>query len=469
LAAVRCRFAPSPTGFLHVGGARSALYNWLFVAKEKKQDPKSSLLLRIEDTDEERNRPELISSILDSLLWLGITWDEGPYFQSKNKDNYLLAATKLIDQNLAYWCKCSPEEIATRTQNKGYDGYCRELNLNAAPGRVLRFKVPSNQTIVVNDLIRGQITINTKDITDFAILKSEMKPLFILANVSDDITMNITHVIRGEEHLTNTFKYVLIWEKLTKSNLPLFAHLPLIVDSKRQKLSKRKDNVAVEYYREQGYLAKAMVNYLALLGWGPKDKKEILEIDELVDAFNLSEVNKAPAFFDEVKLKAINSAHIHKLSQEQFLDQLIPFFKKEPWWPNFDKDKFFKVANLVQQRCNVLLDAISLSEFLYSDDVTFDEDSMTLLASSKEEFLSFLKLFVEKLQQTNWDKESIHELAKKSSEELGLKLNKTQAALRIAITGKRVGIPLFEALEVLGIKDTTKRINKAILTLEALG
>lgn len=462
----KARFAPSPTGFLHVGGARSALYNWLFIQKEKRRNNQASFLLRIEDTDYERNRPELINSILDSLQWLGINWDEGPFYQSDHKELHIKAALELFEKGSAYWCKCTPEEISQRTNNKGYDGHCRSLGLEKAPGRILRFLVPENQEIIFEDLIRGEIAVNSSNISDFGILKADMQPLFILANAVDDIEMRITHVIRGEEHIPNTFKYILVSKALGKEILPTFAHLPLIVDEKRQKLSKRKDNVSVEYYKQAGYLSSAMVNYLALLGWGPKDGNEIMNIDKLIDSFELKEVNKAPAFFDQKKLLSINAAHIRNLTKEEFLEKSLPFLKQQQWFSNFNTDIFLKLSPLIQQRSNLLTDAVTLSEFLFIKEPNYDTDSLELMKRSSSEFLAFLRLFIERINSISWDKDSIYQVTKECSEAVGNKLNKLQAALRIAVTGKKVGIPLFEALEALGRDVTFLRVKKAIMMLE---
>ncbi len=255
---MKARFAPSPTGYLHVGGARTALFNWLTVQKAKKFDDNAVFLLRIEDTDTERNRDEWTQGILDSLLKLGLNWDEGPIFQSTRLDVHKTIALKLYDFHLAYWCKCSKEDIENRnseTTNVGYDRHCRDLNLEYQSGYVLRFKVPLSSTTKFHDLVRGEVQIENSTLEDFVLLKSNMSPLFVLANTVDDMDMDVTHVIRGEEHLYNTFKIILLWEAIASSfistgesankPLPSFAHLPLLVNEKRQKLSKRRDKVSV--------------------------------------------------------------------------------------------------------------------------------------------------------------------------------------------------------------------------------
>jgi glutamyl-tRNA synthetase len=282
---VRVRFAPSPTGYFHVGGAKTALYNWIFARQNA-----GVFVLRIEDTDTERNKPEWIEGIQSAMQWLveGLgspAWDEGPYFQSANAPKHLAAAERLHATGVAYYCDCTRDDVKARTgsEHAGYDGHCRTRGLEAAPGRALRFRTPDDGVTVVTDVIRGNPEFPNDHIEDFIILRGNGAPMFLLANVVDDIDMGITHVVRAEEHLPNTPKAQLLWLALDGGPLPVFAHVPLLVNEKRQKLSKRRDPVALEMYREQGFLPEAMRNFLMLLGWSPSGDDEVVPWSRIMD------------------------------------------------------------------------------------------------------------------------------------------------------------------------------------------
>src|SRR3954453_8817630 len=314
----RCRFAPSPTGYLHVGSAHSALCNWLFARAND-----ATFLLRIEDTDAERNRPELTDNILDMLRWLGLEWDQEPLHQSDRLDDYRSAADRLVGQRSAYWCECTPEQVQARNKERGgkpgYDGYCRERGLDPGPGRALRFRVPDEGVTGWDDLIRGKVTFDNHDIEDFVVVRSNGNPTFFLANVVDDDAMSITHVIRGEDHVNGTPKYLLLRAELGFGDAPVFAHLPLLVNAQRKKLSKRRDDVSMASYKERGFLPEAMRNYLSLLGWGPPDGVEVRPIEEIIELFQLEDVNPSPAFFDVQKLTYVNAEYIRALPVEEFV------------------------------------------------------------------------------------------------------------------------------------------------------
>ncbi|HUE59434.1 MAG TPA: glutamate--tRNA ligase, partial [Acidimicrobiales bacterium] len=295
--APRVRIAPSPTGYFHVGTARTALFNWLFARQTG-----GTFVLRIEDTDTARNREEHVEGIQSAMRWLGLDWDEGPYFQSERGVLYAGAIEKLLAAGAAYACDCTPDQVAARAKDRGgppgYDGHCRDRGLEPGPGRLIRFRTPDTGQTSFDDLVRGRVTVDNAVIEDFGIRKSNGGPLFILANVVDDADMRITHVVRGEDHVSNTSKYILLWAALGYGELPTFAHLPLLYNDARKKLSKRRDKVAVEDYRDEGYLPEAMRNYLALLGWAPKDDREIITIEEMVAEFRLEDVKSAGAIFD---------------------------------------------------------------------------------------------------------------------------------------------------------------------------
>ncbi|MGH9261185.1 MAG: glutamate--tRNA ligase, partial [Acidimicrobiales bacterium] len=324
-AAPRLRFAPSPTGFLHVGGARTVLVNWLVARRQGGQ-----FLLRIEDTDSERNRPELTDDILEQIRWLGLPWDGAPTHQSERLHLYAKAADELIAAGRAYWCDCTPEQVQQRARQRGgppgYDGYCRERGLDRGPATALRFRVPDEGATTFDDLVRGTVTFDNAKLEDFVLLRSNGIPTFLLANVVDDADMGITHVVRGEEHVNGTPKYLLIGEALGLDHRPVFAHLPVLVNEQRKKLSKRRDSVSVADFRDEGYLPEAMVNYLALLGWGPKDGVEIRPLDEIVELFRLEDVTPSPAFFDTRKLQHVNAEYIRALDADEFVARARPFF-----------------------------------------------------------------------------------------------------------------------------------------------
>ncbi len=330
--APRARFAPSPTGYFHVGSARAALFNWLFVRQNG-----GTFILRIEDTDEERNRPEWTDGIIAALDWLGMSPDEGPFFQSALQPDHDAAVEALWANGALYACACTREEIDERTRQRaaagdptpGYDGHCRDLGLSRGEGRALRFRTPDEGVVLVEDLVRGEVEFPQRALDDFICVKGNGKPLFVLANAVDDRTMAITHVIRGEDQLSTTPRQIMLWGALNAAEgsdlgLPAYAHLPLLVNEQGKKLSKRRDPVAVEMYREQGYLPAAFRNYLALLGWSPGDE-EIVPVEELVARFRLEDVQRSPAFFDTKKLSHMDGVYIRALSVDGFVAAARPW------------------------------------------------------------------------------------------------------------------------------------------------
>ena len=355
---VRVRIAPSPTGYFHVGGARTALYNWCFARRNN-----GSFILRIEDTDSERNKEEWVEGIGSALAWLGIDWDEGPYRQSERKEHYQAALEILWPSGYLYACDCTREVVLERTKanaTPGYDGFCRDRGLERQLGRALRFKVPPEGVTVVEDLVRGEVRFLNSTIEDFVVAKSNGDPLFVLAGVVDDREMRISHVIRAEEHLPTTPKAVLLWEALGTDVLPLpaYAHLPVLVNDKRQKISKRRDRVAIEDYRAQGFLPEAMVNYLALLGWSPGDGREFFTLNELVSEFDLANVNHSPAFFDQQKLLHFNGVYIRALPIEEFVARCVRWAAEDATLPSRCR---LRVAGVLasrsarpRARCNIV-------------------------------------------------------------------------------------------------------------------
>ncbi|GGL39147.1 glutamate--tRNA ligase [Planomonospora parontospora] len=452
---IRVRFAPSPTGMFHVGGARSALFNWALA-----EQAGGRFVLRIEDTDAARNRPEWTEGILSALAWIGISGDnpvfEGPHFQSENEPQHREAVAKLLADGKAYYCDCTRELLQERTgsEHKGYDGFCRD---RALPAGAVRFRTPDEGVTVVDDVIRGRVEFPNDAQEDFVVARSDGSPLYVLANAVDDITQGITHVVRGEEHLANAQRQQLLWPALG-ANPPVWAHLPVIVNEQRKKLSKRRDKVALESYREEGYLAEAMVNYLMLLGWGPGEDREIMPWSEMVPLFRLEDVNSANAFFDEKKLRAFNGEYIRALPPEEFTARC------EPWLdPSWDRGLFARVAPLAQTRIAVLSEITANVDFLFLDEPVFDQASWDkAMKNSPEEILGG---YLGRLETADMDPESLKTALEEVGAEHGLKLGKAQAPVRVAITGRTVGLPLFESIEALGRERSIERLRAALTRL----
>ncbi|WP_326563497.1 glutamate--tRNA ligase [Micromonospora peucetia] len=466
---VRVRFAPSPTGMFHVGGARSALQNWIYAKQQG-----GVFVLRIEDTDAARNKPEWTEGILSALDWIGIERDsyEGPYFQSQYAGEHRAAAARLHESGRAYYCDCTRDAVQARTgsQYQGYDGFCRDRGLPAGEGRALRFRTPDEGATVVVDLIRGEPTFENKLIEDFVIARGDGSPVFLLANVVDDMTMGITHVIRAEEHLPNTPKQQLLWDALGVKP-PIWAHVPVVVNEKRQKLSKRRDKVALEAFRDEGYLAAAMRNYLMLLGWAPSGDREIVPWSVIEEEFRLDEVNPSPAFFDEKKLRAFNGEYIRALPVEEFVDACRPWLTgtgtiaPPPWQPEeFDADAFAAVAPLAQTRIAVLSEIVPNVDFLFLAAPLIDEAAWTkAMKEGSAELLDAATAAFEAVE--SWDAETLKSTMEAVGAERGLKLGKAQAPVRVAVTGRTVGLPLFESLEVLGRERALSRLRAARVRL----
>ena len=459
----RYRFAPSPTGFFHVGGARTALYNWALTLREG-----GTFVLRIEDTDESRNEPQWTQGIIDALAWLGINNDhpqfEGPYFQSANAQAHIDAAMKLYAEGKAYFCDLTGEQVQERAKasgKPGYDGYSRDRGLEPGPGRVLRFRVPAGET-VVHDLVRGEVKFDNATIEDFVLLRGNGTPMFLLANVVDDQIMNITHVVRAEEHLPNTPKQQMIWNALNVAP-PTWAHVPVLVNEQRKKLSKRRDKVAVEQYREEGILPDAMVNYLMTLGWAPAGDTEIVPWQHIVDTFRLEDVNHSPAFFDIQKLQAFNGEYIRNMPLEVFIAECEPFLTGETMpWPagNFKQDIFRGMAELVQTRVTALTEVPAMVDFFFLDEPAIDDASWA--KATKDEWASaVLSETTAAYATAGWNHDSLKAVIEQVGEKHGLKLGKVQAPIRVAITGRTVGPPLFESLELLGRETTLARLVAA--------
>ncbi len=458
----RVRFAPSPTGYLHVGGARTALVNWLYARRHG-----GTFILRIEDTDAERSRQELIDVVLDTLEWLGLDWDEGPYRQSERAELYAAAVDKLMSDGRAYRCDCTRDDVVARAQAEerktpGYDGYCRDRDVAEGPETAVRFRTPDDGEIAFDDLVRDHVSVEARTIEDFVIRRADDSPTFLLANAVDDADMGITHAIRGEDLLNTVPKVLALWDALGYGDPPTYAHLPLLVDESRKKLSKRRHSVAVGEYRDAGYLPEAFANFLALLGWGPPDGVEIRPLDEITDLFDLADVTKAGAFFDTQKLDHFNGEYIRALDSDAFVARAAPFFEGFDWVPaEFPDDRFGALAPLVQERCTTLADAPELVDFIYLPEPAIDEKSWEKAMVKNEHAAAILDAALEAYSECEWTADVLHESLRDIGEGLGLKLGKTQAPVRVAVTGRTVGPPLFESLEVLGRETTLERMRAA--------
>ena len=447
-----------------MGGARTALYNWLLALKNN-----GTFVLRIEDTDESRNQPQWTQGIIDALAWIGIDSNdphfEGPYFQSTNADAHVAAAHKLFAAGHAYYCDLTTEQIQERAKAaglNGYDGYSRDRGLAAGPGHVLRFKVPAGKTIV-HDTVRGEVEFDNSTIEDFVLLRGNGTPVFLIANVVDDMTMNITHVVRAEEHLPNTPKQQMLWDALGVTP-PVWAHVPVLVNEQRKKLSKRRDKVAVEQYREEGILPEAMVNYLMTLGWAPIGDTEIVPWEQIVQEFSLESVNHSPAFFDIKKLQAFNGEYIRKMSLSDFVNAANNILTSAAaTWPaeRYKPEVFAAMAPLVQTRVAVMAEVVDMVDFLFMAEPPIDDAAFTK-AFSADFAIPTLTQIATAFETIEWNAESIKQAVEAVGTEHEVKLGKLQGPLRIAITGRTVGPPLFEPIELLGRDESLRRIRAAL-------
>ncbi|MDW8192148.1 MAG: glutamate--tRNA ligase [Synergistota bacterium] len=421
---VRVRFAPSPTGALHVGGARTALFNWLFARNKK-----GVFILRIEDSDFQRSTKEAEETILQGLLWLGLEWDEGPYRQSERLDIYRKYAEKLV------------------SDGKGYEE-------NGA----LIFKVPPGETSF-NDIVWGEIKIKNETLKDIVMIKSDGTPTYNFAVVVDDHDMGITHVIRGEDHIANTPKQILIYQAFGWE-IPKFAHLPMILGPDKSKLSKRHGATSVAEYKNLGFLPDAFFNYLALLGWSPGFDQEIFSREELINLFSLERVIKRGAVFDIKKLEWMNAQYIKSTPGEKLLELVLPFWENKGWIKeeNIDKGYLIKVIDLVKERCKTLIDVVNFSDYFLQKEPTYDKIFVSQEIKGKEKLLLEVAERLEKIQ--SFDASSIETCLKSFAEEKGIKLKELAQAIRVAISGKKVTPPLFEVMETLNKDIVVERLKR---------
>jgi glutamyl-tRNA synthetase len=417
------------------------------------------------------NSPEWTQGIIDALSWLGIDSShpqfEGPYFQSQNAALHVAAAHKLFEQGNAYWCDLSAEQIQARakeTGKQGYDGYSRDRGLTGGPGQVLRFRVPAGST-VVHDLVRGEVEFANETIEDFVLLRSNGSPMFLLANVVDDIEMKVSNVVRAEEHLPNTPKQQMLWDALGHTP-PQWAHVPVLVNEQRKKLSKRRDKVALEQYREEGILPDAMVNYLMTLGWAPAGDTEIVPWSSMVEEFRLEDVNHSPAFFDIKKLASFNGDYIRALSLRDFVSASLPVLAATDAWPasRFSTEVYEKIAPLVQTRVVTMSEVPAMVDFLFLEDPAIDQAAWDKTMAA-EFAADVLKHCMSEFASCEWNHDALKTILESWTEAKELKLGKTQAPIRVAMTGRTVGPPLFESIEILGRDETGRRLQNSLTRL----
>ncbi|KUG23687.1 glutamyl-trna synthetase [hydrocarbon metagenome] len=460
---IRTRFAPSPTGYLHIGGARTALFNWLYTRHHG-----GEFILRIEDTDQQRSTDESTKAILSAMTWLGLNWDEGPYFQAQRVELHREMVQKLIHEGKAYYCTCTPEELeekrkqalATGKKPK-YDGTCRNKNLKKTSGSVVRFRSEDTGSTVVEDLIKGKIVFNNEELDDLIIERSDGYPTYNFAVVIDDALMNITHVIRGDDHVNNTPRQILMYQALG-FDVPKFAHVPMILGSDKTRLSKRHGATSVMAYKEMGFLPEALVNYLVRLGWAHGDQ-EIFSQKDLIDLFDLDAVGKSPAVFNPEKLLWLNAHYIKETPSERLREEM------KPLWPagidTCDAAFTGKVIADLQPRVKTLVELASMADFYFTDEIKYEEQAAKKFLTADVAHL--LKALVQSIASAqDFTKKGIEEFLMNFSSERNIKFKMIAQPLRVALTGKTVSPGIDEVMVTFGKERVIKKIQNAIAYIE---
>ncbi len=470
---IRVRFAPSPTGYLHVGGARTALFNWLYARKYG-----GKFLLRIEDTDQQRNTPEALQAILDGLLWLGLQWDEPVVFQSKRLDIYREYCYRLLRQGKAYYCYCSPDLLEKKRQEAQrqkkpwkYDGTCRNLSeeqkrrldAQGAP-KLIRFRVPEGVT-AFHDLVHGEVSFNNETIGDFVILRSDGQPVYQMAVVVDDAFMEISLVLRGDDHLSNTPKQIMLYQALGFP-VPQFAHVPQILGPDKKRLSKRHGATSVTQYQKEGFLPEAVVNFLALLGWSPGDNREKMSRQELIDAFSVEGISKKSAVFDEQKLLWLNGEYLRELSSEQLwqpvserlveeglIDEALMVEKKQ--W-------ILRIIDLLKERAKKLSDFVELGRYFFEDPSEYEKEAQRKYWKDQQTVQRLQMLAEELACLDDFTAARVEEVLRDLAQRLEIVAAKLIHPTRLAVSGRSFGPGLFELMEVLGKETVIRRLQKAI-------
>ncbi len=454
------RFPPSPTGYLHVGGARTALFNWLYA-----RHMKGKFVLRIEDTDAARSTQASVDAIFEALEWLGIDWDEGPFFQSQRYPIYQEHIDKLIETNDAYYCTCSPEQLdSMRAKAKAtgkkpkYDGTCRDKGLPKTDNAVVRFKAPLTGTTLLEDVIKGNIAFQNDEIDDFIIARSDGSPTYNFVVVIDDITMQINTIIRGDDHVMNTPKQMLLYHALG-APLPVFGHVPMVLGKDRSRLSKRHGATSVTAYRDMGFLPEAVVNYLVRLGWSHGDQ-EFFTKDELIEKFSLKNVGRAAGIFDLEKLTALNADHIQATPPEALANLLVPFLDKIGI--HVKSDEFLvKVVKTLVQRSKTLEEMATAATFYFAETITYEEKAARkFLKPDNRQALNFLMDELSAIEM--FTEENLESAFKSVMNKTGLKLGKIAQPVRVALTGKTASPGIFEITEIIGKEKVINRLKQAI-------
>lgn len=481
----RLRFPPSPTGYLHIGGARTALYNWLYAKKTG-----GKLILRIEDTDADRSTEESIKGIIEGMKWLGIDWDEGPYFQTDFDSDHTNAAKKLLDTGKAYKCYCSKEELETKREiaqakktTYGYDGTCRSLtkeklleNETAGLPFVVRFHVPKRDGILCyEDEVLGTIKSKYSEIEDFVIVRSTGKPLYLLCNVVDDIRDRITHIIRGQDHMTNTLRQVLLYEALN-AQVPVFAHMPLTLDHKKAKISKRSHGeiVAVQFYEKHGFIPWALSNFLVLLGWSSGDDQEIYSREEMIEAFSLDRINKSNSifnyrkgdakFFTDPKAIAMNQHYLRTMPVAEIAAMVKPFLEKEGLWDTAyeaeKKEWFEQTIDLIRDRFRVLTDFADLGRAYFSDDFPVEAKPLKKNVLKHETLKEWLPMLADRYEAlSEFTLSNSEQTARDLATELDIKPGILINAMRTVVTGQLAGASMFDILMAIGQDRVVSRLR----------
>ncbi len=467
---VRVRFAPSPTGFLHIGGARTALFNWLYARQGG-----GTFILRIEDTDRTRSTEEYIGAIVEGMEWLGLDWDEGPFRQTDRFDVYRSYAEKLVQEGKAYYCYCSPEELEERRKEaiaagkpQKYDGRCRKRK-EPVPGvsPVVRFLMPQEGHTVIDDLIKGKVVFENAQLDDLIIVRSDGTPTYNLTVVVDDVDMGITQVIRGDDHLNNTPKQVQIYRAFGY-RVPQFAHLPMILGSDKTRLSKRHGATSVMAYHDMGYLPEALLNYLVRLGWSYGDQ-EIFSQEELIRYFSFENVGKAAAVFNPEKLLWLNGQYIMRMSPEKLADLVMPFLVQEKVLgagESVDKTWLSGAIKTLQERSRTLVELAQSLRYYIAEEVEYDQKARSKFLDRKS--LPLLSELRDELDRaTDFSAAELEKVFTRIMERHGIKLGALAQPVRVAMTGGTVSPGIFEVIEIIGREKTLKRLDKAIRAIDA--
>ena len=467
---VRVRFAPSPTGYLHIGGVRTALFNWLYARRHQ-----GTFILRIEDTDQERSTDDAIQAILDGMKWVGLDWDEGPFRQTERMDLYREHAMKLLEQGKAYWCVCTPDELETRRKEalaKGltqkYDGRCRAKDVAKPAGEAaLRFKSPQEGETVIDDLVKGRVVFDNAVLDDLIILRSNGYPTYNFSVVVDDALMGITHVIRGDDHLTNTPRQVPMFQALGFT-VPKFGHLPMILGSDKARLSKRHGATSVLAYRDMGYLPEAVVNYLVRLGWSHGDQ-ELFTRQELIEKFDFKHVQSSSAVFNQEKMIWVNEQYLKQSEPGHVVRSLIPFLEQaglKEATKAVSSDWLAKLVVMVRERTKTLVEMVTWATPYFGQDVTMDEEAAKkFLTPAMAPALATLAARFE--VEPVFHKEQWETIFKQVVDEMGMKMGQLAQPVRVALTGRTASPGLFEVMELLGRERTLIRLKKGIERAQA--